>query len=117
MAFSKLNRRAKIKRRIRKKISGTTSVPRLSVFRSNKQIYAQLIDDTKGVTLAAASSYKNTAADKKNKSEQAAVVGKEVAEKAVKAGIESVVFDRNGYLYHGRVKQLADSAREGGLKF
>jgi large subunit ribosomal protein L18 len=117
MAFSKLNRRAKIKRRIRKKISGTTSVPRLSVFRSNKQIYAQLIDDTKGVTLAAASSYKNKAADKKSKSEQAAVVGKEIASKAVKAGVESVVFDRNGYLYHGRVKSLADSAREGGLKF
>jgi len=117
MAFSKLNRRAKIKRRIRKKISGTSKVPRLSVFRSNKQIYAQLIDDTNGVTLASASSYKNKAADKKNKSEQAAVVGKEVAEKALKAGIETVVFDRNGYLYHGRVKSLADSAREGGLKF
>lgn len=117
MAFSKINRRAKIKRRIRKKISGTTSVPRLSVFRSNKQIYAQLIDDTKGVTLAAASSYKNKAAESKSKSEQAAVVGKEIAEKAVKAGVESVVFDRNGYLYHGRIKSLADSAREGGLKF
>ncbi len=117
MAFSKINRRAKIKRRIRKKISGTTSVPRLSVFRSNKQIYAQLIDDTKGITLAAASSYKNKATDKKSKSEQAALVGKEIADKAVKAGVESVVFDRNGYLYHGRVKSLADSAREGGLKF
>jgi len=117
MAFSKLNRRAKIKRRIRKKISGTSKVPRLSVFRSNKQIYAQLIDDTTGLTLASASSYKNKAVDKKNKSDQAAVVGKEVAEKALKAGIESVVFDRNGYLYHGRVKSLANSAREGGLKF
>jgi large subunit ribosomal protein L18 len=117
MAFSKLNRRAKIKRRIRKKISGTSKVPRLSVFRSNKQIYAQLIDDVNGVTITAASSYKNKAADKKNKSEQASAVGKEVAEKALKAGIEKVVFDRNGYLYHGRVKQLADSAREGGLKF
>jgi large subunit ribosomal protein L18 len=117
MAFSKLNRRAKIKRRIRKKISGTSKVPRLSVFRSNKQIYAQLIDDTTGLTLASASSYKNKAVDKKNKSDQAAVVGKEVAEKALKAGIETVVFDRNGYLYHGRVKSLADSAREGGLKF
>jgi large subunit ribosomal protein L18 len=117
MAFSKLNRRAKIKRSIRKKISGTSQQPRLSVYRSNKQIYAQLIDDTKGVTLVAAGSYKNTAADKKNKIEQAAVVGKEIAEKAVKAGVESVVFDRNGYLYHGRVKSLADSAREGGLKF
>lgn len=117
MAFSKLNRRAKIKRRIRKKISGTSMVPRLSVFRSNKQIYAQVIDDTTGKTLAAASSYNNKAADKKNKIDQAAVVGKEVAEKAVKAGIGTVVFDRNGYLYHGRVKSLADSAREGGLKF
>jgi len=117
MAFSKLNRRAKIKRRIRKKISGTTKVPRLSVYRSNKQIYAQIIDDTKGVTLASASSYKNKAAENKNKSEQAAVVGKELAERALKAGIESVVFDRNGYLYHGRVKSLADSARVGGLKF
>lgn len=117
MAFSKINRRAKIKRRIRKKITGTASLPRLSVFRSNKQIYAQLIDDTNGVTLVAASSYKNKAAEKKNKSEQAAIVGKEIAEKAVKAGVEAVVFDRNGYLYHGRVKSLADSAREGGLKF
>jgi large subunit ribosomal protein L18 len=117
MAFSKLKRRAKIKRRIRKKISGTAKIPRLSVFRSNKQIYAQLIDDINGVTVAAASSFKNKAADKKNKSEQAAIVGKEVAEKAVKAGIETVVFDRNGYLYHGRVKSLANSAREGGLKF
>jgi len=117
MAFSKINRRAKIKRRIRKRISGTSKVPRLSVFRSNKQIYAQLIDDINGVTLASASSYKNKSVAKKNKSEQAAVIGKEVAEKAIKAGIESVVFDRNGYLYHGRVKSLADSAREGGLKF
>jgi large subunit ribosomal protein L18 len=117
MAFSKLKRRAKIKRRIRKKISGTSKLPRLSVFRSNKQIYAQLIDDVNGVTLASASSYKNKATDKKAKVDQAAVVGKEVAEKAIKAGIETVVFDRNGYLYHGRVKSLADSAREGGLKF
>lgn len=117
MAFSKLNRRAKIKRRIRKKVSGTSLVPRLSVFRSNKQIYAQVIDDITGKTLASASSYNNKAADKKNKTEQAAVVGKELAEKAVKAGVEGVVFDRNGYLYHGRVKSLADSAREGGLKF
>jgi large subunit ribosomal protein L18 len=117
MAFSKINRRAKIKRRIRKKITGTSMVPRLSVFRSNKQIYAQVIDDSTGKTLASASSYKNKAADKKTKVEQAAIVGKELAEKATKAGIEAVVFDRNGYLYHGRVKSLADSAREGGLKF
>jgi large subunit ribosomal protein L18 len=117
MAFSKLKRRAKIKRRIRKKITGTSKTPRLSVFRSNKQIYAQIIDDSRGVTLASASTFKNKAAEKKNKSEQAQVVGKELAEKAIKAGVESVVFDRNGYLYHGRVKSLADSAREGGLKF
>ncbi|TXI81735.1 MAG: 50S ribosomal protein L18 [Crocinitomicaceae bacterium] len=117
MAFSKLNRRARIKRSIRKKISGTSMVPRLSVFRSNKQIYAQVIDDTNGKTLASASSFNNKAVAKLNKTEQAAVVGKEVAEKAVKAGVQSVVFDRNGYLYHGRVKSLANSAREGGLKF
>tara|TARA_R110002072_G_scaffold282761_1_gene445888 strand:- start:115757 stop:116107 length:351 start_codon:yes stop_codon:yes gene_type:complete len=115
MAFSKVNRRAKIKRRIRKKISGTTAMPRLSVFRSNKQIYAQIIDDSTGKTLVAAGSFNNKAA-KGTKKEQAAVVGKEVAELAKKAGIETVVFDRNGYLYHGRVKSLADSARESGLK-
>lgn len=116
MAFSKEVRRAKIKRRIRKNITGTSEMPRLSVYRSNKQIYAQIIDDTTGRTLVSASSYKNKAA-KGSKVEQAAIVGKEVAEKAIKAGIKSVVFDRNGYLYHGRVKSLADSAREGGLKF
>jgi large subunit ribosomal protein L18 len=115
MAFSKVTRRAKIKRRIRKKITGTSEMPRLSVFRSNKQIYAQIIDDSTGKTLVAASSINNKAV-KGTKIEQAAVVGKEVAEKAVKAGIEKAVFDRNGYLYHGRVKSLADSAREGGLK-
>ena len=117
MAFDKVTRRAKIKRRIRKNVSGTPEMPRLSVFRSNKQIYAQIIDDTTGKTLVSASSYNNKDAAKGNKVDQAAVVGKEVAEKAIKAGIESVVFDRNGYLYHGRVKSLADSAREGGLKF
>lgn len=117
MAFSKLVKRAKIKRRIRKKISGTSAVPRLSVFRSNKQIYAQIIDDVNGVTLASASSYKNDVANKGNKVEQATVVGKLIAEKAIKAGVEKCVFDRNGYLYHGRVKSLADAAREGGLKF
>lgn len=117
MAFSKVTRRAKIKRRIRKNISGTSTTPRLTVFRSNKQIYAQIIDDTTGKTLVSASSYNNKDAAKGTKIDQAAVVGKEVAEKAIKAGIESVVFDRNGYLYHGRVKSLADSAREGGLKF
>lgn len=116
MAFSKVTRRAKIKRRIRKNITGTTAKPRLSVFRSNKQIYAQIIDDSNGTTLVSASSFNNKAAEG-NKINQAAVVGKEVAEKAIKAGITTVVFDRNGYLYHGRVKSLADSAREGGLKF
>jgi large subunit ribosomal protein L18 len=116
MAFSKLKRRAKIKRRIRKNIFGTSNTPRLSVFRSNKQIYAQIIDDTCGKTLVSASTINNKAA-KGTKVEQAAIIGKEVAEKAKKAGIESVVFDRNGYLYHGRVKSLANSAREGGLKF
>jgi large subunit ribosomal protein L18 len=89
----------------------------LSVFRSNKQIYAQIIDDSTGTTLVSASSYNNKEAAKGNKIDQASVVGKEVAEKAIKAGIDTVVFDRNGYLYHGRVKSLADSAREGGLKF
>lgn len=117
MAFSKLSRRARIKRSIRKNITGTSEAPRLSVFRSNKQIYAQIIDDKKGVTLASASSYKNKSVEKLPKEEQAKVVGKEIAEKALKAGVEKVVFDRNGYLYHGRVKSLADSAREGGLKF
>ena len=116
MAFNKIERRAKIKRRIRRNVNGTSAKPRLTVGRSNKQIYAQIIDDSTGKTLVAASTYNNKAA-KGSKSEQAAVVGKEVAEKAVKAGIETVVFDRNGYLYHGRVKTLADSARESGLKF
>jgi len=115
MAFSKVTRRAKIKRRIRKKITGTSLMPRLSVFRSNKQIYAQIIDDSTGKTLISASSFNNKAA-KGTKIQQAAVVGKEVAKKAIKAGIEKAVFDRNGYLYHGRVKSLADSARESGLE-
>lgn len=117
MAFSKLARRAKIKRGIRGKVSGTTVKPRLTVFRSNKQIYAQLVDDVNGVTLASASSFKNKGTEKMNKSEQAAVIGKEIAEKATKAGIDQCVFDRNGYLYHGRVKSLANAAREGGLNF
>jgi large subunit ribosomal protein L18 len=117
MAFSKINRRAKIKRRIRKRITGTSKVPRLTVFRSNKQIYAQLVDDVSGKTLASASTFKNKAVENMSKSDQSSVIGKEVAEKAIKVGIESVVFDRNGYLYHGRVKSLANSAREAGLKF
>lgn len=117
MALSKLEKRAKIKRRIRKKVFGTAGQPRLSVFRSNKQIYAQIIDDENGVTLASSSSYKNKGAEGKAKAEAASVVGKELAEKAGKAGITTVVFDRNGYQYHGRVKALAEAAREGGLKF
>lgn len=114
MIAKKSQRRYKIKKRVRKNIFGTADVPRLSVFRSNKAIYAQLIDDNKGVTLLAATSQGQTSG---NKSEQAAAVGKEIAEKAKANGIEKVVFDRNGYLYHGRVKQLADGAREGGLIF
>ena len=117
MALDKVNRRIKIKRRIRKKVFGTAKLPRLTVFRSNKQIYAQLIDDLTGTTLASASSYKNKDAQNTNKVTQAAIVGKLVAEKAKSVGLETVVFDRNGYLYHGRVKALANSAREGGLKF
>ena len=117
MANNKVLRRAKIKRRIRKKVFGTSSVPRLSVFRSNKQIYAQIIDDVTGKTLASSGSLKNEEAQKGNKSAQAEMVGKLIAEKAKKSGIEKVVFDRNGYLYHGRVKSLAASARKEGLKF
>jgi len=111
----KSNRRIRIKAHIRTKITGTAERPRLTVFRSNTQIYAQVIDDIKGVTLASASSLGNK--DKVTKTEQAAAVGKLLAKAALEAGVNEVVFDRNGYLYHGRVKQLADAAREGGLKF
>ena len=119
MSSTKQNRRLTIKRRIRKKISGSSDRPRLSVFRSNKQFYAQLIDDNAGTTLLSVSSLdKNiTENDKVNKADQAQLVGKLTAEKAKEKGIETVVFDRNGYLYHGRVKAFADAAREGGLKF
>ena len=117
MALSREDRSIRIKRRIRKTVTGTSSRPRLSVFRSNKQIYAQLIDDVAGVTLGSASSIKNDAAQKGNKIEQAKLIGKEIAGIAKKAGLESVVFDRNGYLYHGRVKALAEAAREEGIKF
>ncbi len=118
MALTKQERRFRIKRRIRKIVAGTAERPRLNVFRSNKQIYAQIVNDQDGVTLLAASSKdKAIAAESGTKSEMAAKVGKVLAEKAVAAGITEVVFDRNGYLYHGRVKQLADAAREGGLKF
>ena len=116
MAFSKINRRAKIKRRIRKKISGTTKVPRLSIFRSNKQIYAQIIDDVNGVTLVAASS-RDKGVTAGTKIETANAVGKLIAEKALKAGVSTISFDRGGNLYHGRVKSLAEGAREAGLKF
>jgi large subunit ribosomal protein L18 len=118
MAKTKVYRRDKIRKRIRGVISGTTERPRLSVFRSNSDIYAQLIDDSKGVTLVAASSRDKAIADLKDtKVAKAALVGKKLAELAKGAGIESVVFDRGGYLYHGRVKSLADGAREGGLQF
>lgn len=117
MAFSKEARRLKIRKRVRRVVNGTAERPRLSVYRSNKEIYAQIIDDVTGKTLVAASSYNNKAIAGKPKVEQAKIVGKEVAEKAVKAGIDTVCFDRNGYLYHGRVKNLAEGAREGGLKF
>lgn len=99
-------------------MNGTPERPRLTVFRSNKQIYAQLVDDTTGTTMVSASSRESGIAEQKvTKIEQAKMVGKSIAEKAIAAGIESVVFDRNGYLYHGRVKSLADASREGGLKF
>ena len=117
MSNLKSNRRLRIKRRIRKNISGTSARPRLSVFRSNKQIYAQLIDDINGVTLASASSYEKDASFKGNKIDQAKSIGKKIAENASKAGIKDIVFDRNGYLYHGRVKSLADGVRKGGLNF
>ena len=117
MATKKDIRRKKIKFRIRHKISGTAEMPRLTVFRSNKEIYAQLIDDVKGVTLAAASSRDEAVEKGGTKSEMAAKIGKMIAERSIAAGINTVVFDRNGYLYHGRVKSLADAAREGGLKF
>jgi large subunit ribosomal protein L18 len=113
--LTKTDRRNKIKMRVRGKISGTTERPRLTVFRSNKQIYAQVIDDLTGKTLVAASSLKIT--DKAPKKEIAAKVGEAIAKSAQEAGITSVVFDRNGYLYHGRIKELADAARKGGLKF
>lgn len=108
-------RRLRIKTSVRGKISGTKQRPRLTVFRSNKQIYAQLIDDVEGRTLASASSLALEAAG--TKKEIAAKVGELIAQRAKEAGVESVVFDRNGYLYHGRIKELADAARNGGLKF
>ena len=114
MTTKKEQRRIKIKFRIRKSVNGTAERPRLSVFRSNKQIYAQVINDLTGTTLASASSL---GMEKMSGVEQAKKVGALVAEKAKAAGVETVVFDRNGYLYHGRVKEVADAARNGGLKF
>ena len=111
---TKIERRTKIKYRVRNKVSGVAERPRMSVFRSNKQIYVQIINDQTGRTLAAASSLGLEAMPKK---EQAAKLGEMIAKKAIEAGITAVVFDRNGYLYHGRVKEVADAARNGGLKF
>ncbi len=113
MKRTKQESRKRIHNRIRNKIKGTSERPRLCVYRSNKSIYCQIIDDLKGETIASASSLKASGPGL----EQAVAVGKEIAEKAVAAGVKAVVFDRGGYLYHGRVKALADSAREGGLHF
>jgi large subunit ribosomal protein L18 len=115
MANQKELRRLRIRRGIRKKVAGTTLAPRLAVFRSNKGIYAQLIDDLNGATLVSASS--TEIKEKGTKTDLSKLVGKSLAEKAAKAGISEVKFDRGGYLYHGRVKALAEGAREGGLKF
>ncbi|MBW3517621.1 50S ribosomal protein L18 [Flavobacterium sp. NKUCC04_CG] len=116
MSLTKSERRQRIKFRIRKIVSGTAAKPRLSVFRSNKEIYAQVIDDVNGVTLASASS-REAGITRGTNIETAASVGKLIAEKASKAGVDTISFDRNGYLYHGRVKSLAEGAREAGLKF
>ncbi len=117
MALTKAQRRTRIKRRVRKTVQGTNSKPRLSVYRSNKEIYAQIINDVDSKTLAAASSLDKAIAKEGTKSDVAKAVGKAIAERAIASGIESIAFDRNGYLYHGRIKSLADGAREGGLKF
>jgi large subunit ribosomal protein L18 len=117
-AKTKTARRQRIRFSIRQKVSGMASKPRLSVFRSNTDIYAQLIDDVKGVTIAAASSRdKDIAAQRLTKGEKSRLVGTAIARKATELGVKEVVFDRSGYLYHGRVKSLADAAREGGLQF
>ena len=114
MTTKKIERRIKIKYRIRKNVYGTAERPRMSVFRSNKQIYVQVINDVEGKTLVAASSLGLEAMPK---IQQAEKVGELIAAKALEAGVKAVVFDRNGYLYHGRVKSLADAARKGGLNF
>jgi len=116
MSLTKPERRQRIRFRIRKTVSGSAASPRLSVFRSNKEIYAQLIDDVNGVTLLSASS-REKEIGKGTNVEVANAVGKLVAEKALKAGIDTVKFDRGGYLYHGRIKSLAEGARAAGLKF
>lgn len=117
MALTKSERRLRIKRRVRKSISGTAERPRLAVYRSNKEIYAQVINDVDGKTLAAASSLEKDFNKEGTKSDVAKAVGKMVAERATAAGVELCAFDRGGYLYHGRIKSLAEGAREGGLKF
>ncbi len=117
MAFSKVEKRDKIHLGIRRKIQGTAERPRLSVYKSNTNIYVQLIDDLKGHTLAAASSKELDLKGKNVNVSSSKEVGKKLAEKAVANGIHTVVFDRSGYKYHGRIKALADGAREGGLKF
>ena len=117
MQLTKANRRRRIHNRVRKKITGTPARPRLTVFRSNKSIYAQIIEDLSGHTIVSASSIEAAVEKSVNKSEQAKAVGKILAERAVQANISAVVFDRGGYLYHGRVKALADGAREAGLSF
>ncbi len=118
MVLTKQHRRQRIKKRIRKTISGTLEKPRLTVFRSNKEIYVQLIDDTLGKTIVSTSSKaKDIQTDKMNKTKVASLVGQKLAEKALESGITNCSFDRNGYLYHGRVKSLAEGAREKGLKF
>ena len=118
MGITKVFRRSRIKKRIRKVVNGNASVPRLSVFRSNKQIYAQLIDDLSGKTLASAGSTSKELKDSKgNKTNQAKSIGAAIAQKAIAKGITNVHFDRNGYLYHGNIKAFAEGAREGGLKF
>ncbi|MBK7409061.1 MAG: 50S ribosomal protein L18 [Saprospirales bacterium] len=117
MSSKKITSRRRIQYRIRKKVKGTTERPRLSVFRSNKEIYCQVIDDLNGNTLAAASSREKTVDQSQNKTQQAQQVGQLLAERALEKNITTVVFDRGGYLYHGRVKALADGAREKGLIF
>ena len=117
MALTKNERRIRVKRRIRKVIKGSAECPRLAVFRSNKNIYSQLIDDVKGTTIASASTKSTKGADKGTAKEKATLVGKSIGEQAIAAGILAIRFDRGGYLYHGRIKSLADGAREAGLKF